>query len=94
MCGDVTYNNVLAEAHPGSVHAQDRGDAVVAGIVEELLPAIEGHVGIIVAADGCAGIVHLDKLLGGGDGFLGWDVGVLKSALQIMSVDGSLLSVV
>lgn len=72
---------MLTETHPGSVHAQNRGDAVVASVVEELLPAIEGYVGIIVAADGWTGIVHLDKLLGSGDRLLGWDVGVLKSAL-------------
>lgn len=91
---DVTYNNVLTEAHPGRVHAKDRSDAVVAGVVEELLPAIEGYVGIIVAANCRAGIIHLNKVLGSFDRLLGWDVGVLEGALWSMSVDGSLFSVV
>lgn len=85
---------MLAKAHPGRVHAQDGGNAVVAGVVEELLPAIEGHVGIIVAADDWAGIVHLNKLLGGGDGLLGWDIGVFERALAVpCQLAGPLLSV-
>lgn len=76
-----TYNNVLAEAHPSGVHAQDRGDAVVAGVVEELLPAIERNVGVVVTLDVGTGVVNLDELLCGGRGLVRWDIGVVKSTL-------------
>lgn len=76
-----TYNNMLAKAHAGRVHTQDCGDAVEAGVVEKLLPAVEWHVGIVVALNGRAGVVHLHELLCSGDRLLGRDVGVIESTL-------------
>lgn len=90
----VTYNNVLAEAHPGGVHAQDCGDAVVAGVVEELLPAIEWHVCVVVTLDDGAGVIHLDEPLCSGDGLVGEDVWVVESALRFRSADDVFLFLV
>lgn len=77
---DQLVNDVLRDAHAAGVHAQDSRHGVEGGIVQQLLPAVEGHVGVVVAVDGRAGIVACDEGLSGGGGDGLGNVGVFKGA--------------